>query len=288
MKEALFVPLFYIGEIIKFYFYDKEEILSTSFPSGLDSFTNPVGTDYLDNPAHVAQHSDKNDAIESIEAKVGVDNSAVTTTIDYFLKHASGAYRTHTHDGTSDDGTKLDWDTCWSDAVHNHSANAEGGVIPEASVTFSATGHDHSGTTNGNLIPTAGIEDNAITAAKTEQLPQLTDRQDDTTDNSVTDQNMQIGWGWKLGVAAESMTETVTFPNAYDSAPVVLISSLGFKTTDPDSIDDFDTNSATIVELTSISTTGFTAFIATRDAGVNLNTGRRYGYSWMAIGTIAR
>lgn len=46
-------------------------------------------------------------AVVAVETKVGVDSSAVTTTIDYFLKHASGAYRTHTHDGSSDDGANV-------------------------------------------------------------------------------------------------------------------------------------------------------------------------------------
>jgi len=67
--------------------------------------------------------------VRYLEDKIGIDSSAVVTSIDYFLKHASGAYRTHTHDGSSDDGAQLDWDSCWSDAVHNHTSNAEGGLI---------------------------------------------------------------------------------------------------------------------------------------------------------------
>ncbi len=43
--------------------------------------------------------------VSLIETKVGTDSSAVASTIDYFLKHASGAYRTHKHDATSDDGS---------------------------------------------------------------------------------------------------------------------------------------------------------------------------------------
>lgn len=45
--------------------------------------------------------------IRYLEDKVGVDSSVVATTIDYFLKHASGAYRTHVHDGGSDDGANI-------------------------------------------------------------------------------------------------------------------------------------------------------------------------------------
>jgi hypothetical protein len=67
--------------------------------------------------------------IRALETKLGIDSSAVNTTVEYFLKHASGAYRTHTHDGSSDDGSLLDWDTCWSDAVHSHASAAEGGQV---------------------------------------------------------------------------------------------------------------------------------------------------------------
>lgn len=59
--------------------------MAISFPSGLDNFQNPTGTDHLDTPAvkHSIQHSNINDAIESIEEKLGVDFSSVATTIDY-------------------------------------------------------------------------------------------------------------------------------------------------------------------------------------------------------------
>lgn len=57
--------------------------MATSFPSGLDSFTNPTAVDTLDSPPHDTQHADANDAIEALQAKVGVDSSAVTTSLDY-------------------------------------------------------------------------------------------------------------------------------------------------------------------------------------------------------------
>jgi len=67
--------------------------MSTSYPSNLDDFLNPIGTDILDNanPAlkHATQHDDANDAIEAIEAKLGVDSSANTTTIDYKIRKGS-------------------------------------------------------------------------------------------------------------------------------------------------------------------------------------------------------
>jgi hypothetical protein len=57
--------------------------MATSFPSSLDSFTNPTAVDTLDSPPHDTQHADANDAIEALQAKVGVNSSAVATSHDY-------------------------------------------------------------------------------------------------------------------------------------------------------------------------------------------------------------
>lgn len=57
--------------------------MATNFPTSLDSLTNPLSTDPLDNPSHSDQHSNVNDAVEALEAKVGVNGSAVTTSLDY-------------------------------------------------------------------------------------------------------------------------------------------------------------------------------------------------------------
>lgn len=78
--------------------------MSANFPTGLDSYTTKI--DNVDDV--LASHlNDVQDAIAVLEAKVGVNSSSVITSLDYFLKHASGAYRTHIHDGTSDDGAKI-------------------------------------------------------------------------------------------------------------------------------------------------------------------------------------
>jgi hypothetical protein len=57
--------------------------MATNFPASLDTLTNPSATDTLDSPPHDEQHADANDAIEALQAKVGVDSSAVTTSLDY-------------------------------------------------------------------------------------------------------------------------------------------------------------------------------------------------------------
>jgi hypothetical protein len=57
--------------------------MTTSFPSSLDSFSNPTSIDSLSNPSHAGQHANVNDAVEALQAKVGVDSSAVATSLDY-------------------------------------------------------------------------------------------------------------------------------------------------------------------------------------------------------------
>ena len=64
--------------------------MATNFPASLDSLTNPTSSDSLNSPSHSAQHANSNDAIEALQAKVGVDSSAVTTSLDYKVAdHAS-------------------------------------------------------------------------------------------------------------------------------------------------------------------------------------------------------
>ena len=64
--------------------------MSTNFPSALDIFTNPNGSDSLNAAAvpHAEQHANANDAIEALQAKVGINGSAVATSLDYRISAA--------------------------------------------------------------------------------------------------------------------------------------------------------------------------------------------------------
>jgi len=78
--------------------------MSISFPTSLDSLPNPIGTDLLENATlaldHDQQHSNANDAIEALEAKVGINSSAVTTSHDYKLSAVTSSAKALTS-GTS-------------------------------------------------------------------------------------------------------------------------------------------------------------------------------------------
>lgn len=64
--------------------------MSTSFPTGLDTLTNPTATDKVAVVSHASQHANANDAIEALQAKVGANSSAVTTSHDYKLSEVTG------------------------------------------------------------------------------------------------------------------------------------------------------------------------------------------------------
>ena len=82
--------------------------MATNFPASLDTLTNPSATDTLDSPPHDEQHADANDAIEALQAKVGADGSAVTTSLDYKVSQLETDVSTNTSNistNTSNIGT---------------------------------------------------------------------------------------------------------------------------------------------------------------------------------------
>lgn len=66
--------------------------MTTQFPSALDNFTNPTPSDNLNTPAvlHSDQHANENDAIEAIEAWVGISGSLNPPTHEYRLRQLEG------------------------------------------------------------------------------------------------------------------------------------------------------------------------------------------------------
>lgn len=74
--------------------------MSSTFPTTLDALTDPTATSKLNSPSHSQQHIVINDAVEKIEAKVGVDSSAVTTSHDYKLSGVATADKAASLTGT--------------------------------------------------------------------------------------------------------------------------------------------------------------------------------------------
>jgi hypothetical protein len=49
--------------------------MASNYPTSLDTFSNPSGTDSLNSPSHSLQHADINDAVEALETKIGIGDS---------------------------------------------------------------------------------------------------------------------------------------------------------------------------------------------------------------------
>jgi len=66
--------------------------MAITFPTTLDTLTDPTASDKLNSVTvpHATQHADLNNIVEALEAKVGIDDSVVTTSLDYIVKAATG------------------------------------------------------------------------------------------------------------------------------------------------------------------------------------------------------
>lgn len=73
-----------------------------AYPTTLDSLsTSYLGTDQVSVVDHAGMHNASNTSINALEVKVGINGSAVTTTIDYLLKNISSVDPGHKHSDSS-------------------------------------------------------------------------------------------------------------------------------------------------------------------------------------------
>ena len=64
--------------------------MASTFPTSLDTFTNPTATSLLTSPSHSLSHSDLNDAVEALEAKVAIGNTVLGKYVAYTPTFPSG------------------------------------------------------------------------------------------------------------------------------------------------------------------------------------------------------
>lgn len=71
--------------------------MPTNFPIALDALANPSASDTQDSVTvpHAKQHADANDAIEALQAKVGVNGSADAASLDYQIAAALALLAAH-------------------------------------------------------------------------------------------------------------------------------------------------------------------------------------------------
>ena len=64
--------------------------MAITYPTTLDAFTNPTAASLLTSPSHAQQHSDINDAVEALEAKVAIGNTVLGSYTAYTPSFSSG------------------------------------------------------------------------------------------------------------------------------------------------------------------------------------------------------
>lgn len=139
-----------------------------NFPTSLDALTNPAGTDDVSVVLHSTQHSNANDAIEAIEAKVGIDGSAVVTSIDYKLTNAASSNPGHVHTAAALTGTKAQFDTACTDGnflyvgditqyTDELAQDAVGTILTDSS-TIDFTYNDGAGTITAAAITNSSVQ----------------------------------------------------------------------------------------------------------------------------------
>ena len=76
-----------------------------AFPTSLDTFTFPAAGDSLNTVGvlHTDQHGSANSAISALEARVGIDNSTNTTSLNYKVCSAASIDPGHHHTNTAID-----------------------------------------------------------------------------------------------------------------------------------------------------------------------------------------
>lgn len=139
--------------------------MSTNFPINLDTFTNPTATDTLAVVSHSAQHVNINDAVSAIEAKVGKNSSAVTTSHDYKLSGVTGSDKAVSKTGTETLTNKTFTApkiNVGSDATGDMYYRDAGGILTRISA-----GTDGQILTYTSGIPSAQANPNTINASTT-------------------------------------------------------------------------------------------------------------------------
>lgn len=118
--------------------------------------------------------------------------------------------------------------------------------------------------------------------------PEASNRQNNTTNNIVTNQKIQTGWGFVIGDGVnDTASESITFPVPFSSIPIISVNVAGYKNsdpTDPGDVSGSNFGQAGILSWGAYpSLTGFEIGISSVNGGV-LTNNRRYVYQWIAIG----
>lgn len=188
--------------------------MAINYPTSLDNFPNPTSTDLLDNATaaldHDVQHSNVNDAIEALEAKVGINSSAVTTSHDYKLSGVTG-----TDKAVSKTGTETLTNKTLTSPVINVGSDATGdmyyrnssGVLTRMAIGASGTIISSDGT-SPQWIASPSASDASTTVKGVVELGTYAETIARTTTG---------GTGAKLVVTPDNLTTVLTYDYQADS-----------------------------------------------------------------------
>jgi hypothetical protein len=110
--------------------------MSIKFPTELDDFSDPVGSSSMED-SHPELHKNVNDAIEALEAKVGVTDSVDTNSLDYKINHITGSGDV-VGPSSATDGNVVLFDTATGKKIKDSGLTLSGtntGDEPDASTT---------------------------------------------------------------------------------------------------------------------------------------------------------
>lgn len=175
-----------------------------AFPASIDNFTNPTATDKMNVVSHSSQHANINDAVEALEAKVGADSSAVTTSHDYKIAQlegkTSGTVATELVDSNltikdNSDGTKK----FKFEASSITAGNTRTLTVPDASITV--LGEANTATVTNKAIDLAN---NTLTGTTAQFNTALSDGDFATLAGSETLTDKILSTGSRLDASADA------------------------------------------------------------------------------------
>lgn len=250
--------------------------------------------------------------LNALEAKVGIDGSAVTTSHDYKLSTITGTDKvvgvsatqtltnktltspvinTPTGDVVTLTGTQtLTNKTLTSPAIGTSILDTNGNELLLLTATASAVNeitYANAAIGNAPQLAATGGDTNIsldIRGKGTGVVKTGIRYQSNTVDSNQNAVWSQAGYGFFVGSGGAAASETVTFPTAFTTVLAVVLSPIGYKDgSDPSSITDFTLWTIIYGAAITPTTSNFLAVVGTVD-GTTIAASRRVGYSWIAYG----
>lgn len=196
--------------------------MATNFPTSLDALNNPISTDSMSVVSHANQHANANDAIEALEAKVGINGSAVTTSHDYKLSAVTGSAKALTSGTSTQSVTGLTLVnpvvTLGSDATGDIYYRNAGGVFTRLSIgatdqILAVQSGLPAWIANPSASPASTTVAGVVELATTAETETGTDATKAVTPDALHDMTTLAGKAWFLdedNMASDSPTKTAS------------------------------------------------------------------------------